>query len=303
MPDVRSVSAVGTPAESPPRETAASVVCWGTRGSVPTPGAQTVQFGGNTSCIEVRTRSGHRLIFDAGTGIIPLGHRLAVDPESPFELFLSHFHWDHLQGLPFFAPLLDPRATVRIHGPAESGAALEAILHVQMRRPFSPVSLQEMPARTEYLPFTSPRWTDGDVVVTAFPVRHPDHTHGFRIETADATLVYIPDNEPEWPDYPLVSSWPDTIAAFIHGADLLIHDAMFIDTEYETRHGWGHGTVGQAIQLATVAQVGQLVLFHHHPERTDEQLRNLERSIRGESPAKSNLVISVAAEGRELVLR
>jgi ribonuclease BN (tRNA processing enzyme) len=139
------------------------------------------------------------------------------------------------------------------------------------------------------------------VVVTPFPVRHPDRACGFRIELPDATIVYMPDNEPAWPDYPLLRSWKDTIAEFICGADLLIHDAMFTDSEYETRHGWGHGTTTHAIQLAEAAAVPHVMLFHHHPERTDTQLQILERSLQLQQRAASSTVaVAAAVEGQEI---
>lgn len=276
-------------------------MCWGTRGSVPSPGSRTVRYGGNTSCLEVRA-GGRRLIFDAGTGIIGLGHRLASDASlETIDLFLTHFHWDHIQGLPFFAPLRDPARTIRIHARPQGGATVEALLAVQMTRPFFPVALQEMPARIEYHDLDR-SWVDRELAVAAFPVRHPDHTCGLRLTVDGATIVYIPDNEPEYEQHARAVSL-EAIVDSAGAADLLLHGAMFTTAEYESRRGWGHGTVDQAIRLARAADARRLLLVHHHPDRTDEQIDAIVEVTRAESCESGRpLEVAAAAEGREILV-
>lgn len=288
---------------TPTREAkdAVRIVCWGTRGSVPSPGPGTVRYGGNTSCIEVRTDR-RRLIFDAGTGIIRAGHHLATDVTGePIEVFLTHFHWDHIQGLPFFMPLRDPAATIRIHARPPRGDKISDLLAVQMGAPFFPVTLQEMLARVEYHELDQRGWVDGNLAVMPFPVRHPNHTCGLRITAAGTTIVYIPDNEPESGRYP-EASWHDLVE-FASGADLLLHDAMFTTVEYDSRRGWGHGTFEQAVHFAQAADAGGLLMFHHHPDRTDEQIDAILESAQTQiRAAGSFLDVGAAVEGQEIVV-
>jgi phosphoribosyl 1,2-cyclic phosphodiesterase len=152
------------------------LICWGTRGSLPSPGPDTVRFGGRTSCIEVRAASGRSLVFDAGTGIVPLGERL-VRQHRPrhVDLFLTHFHSDHIQGLPFFAPLYDAAWSIRIHAVSPNGMSLEDLLAEQMREPFFPVALRDVPAHVEYRDLQNTAWVDGELRVVPFRVRHPSH--------------------------------------------------------------------------------------------------------------------------------
>jgi phosphoribosyl 1,2-cyclic phosphodiesterase len=302
----RQTERVATPRElvltpTPETKDAVRIVCWGARGSVPSPGPGTARYGGNTSCIEVRTDR-RRLIFDAGTGIIPAGHSLATDaPGEPIEVFLTHFHWDHIQGLPFFMPLRDPAATIRIHATPPPNHRLSDLLAVQMGTPFFPVTLQEMPARIEYHELDRRGWVDGDLTVMPFPVRHPDHTSGLRITAAGTTVVYIPDNEPESESY-RGTSWNDLVE-FARRADILLHDAMFTRAEYDSRRGWGHGTFEQAVHFAQAAGTDRLLMFHHHPDRTDEQIDAILESVQTQSRiVGSSLEVAAAVEGQEIVV-
>lgn len=280
-----------------------TIICRGTRGSVPRPGNETVRFGGNTSCVEVR--AGDRLlVFDAGTGIIPLGASLPSGPGAPpIDLFLTHFHWDHIQGLPFFAPLRDPHALIRIHAEPQDGVDVDALLAGQMRAPYFPVELGAMPARLEFHPLHGLTWSDGDIAVAPFRTRHPTHTCAFRITYRGTTVVYMPDDEPAHRGYPLPVTWEEDAVEFVRGADILMHDAMFTAAEYEERRGWGHGTFEQAVRFAHAASVRRLLLFHHHPDRTDAQLDVIVERLRRDARAAGiTLEIDAAVEGLEIVL-
>ncbi|CAN5877200.1 MBL fold metallo-hydrolase [soil metagenome] len=283
---------------------ALTVVCWGTRGSVPSPGPDTIRHGGNTSCVEIRTDDGRSLIFDAGTGIIPLARHLADDAGAPvLNLFLTHFHWDHIQGLPFFPPLREPAAILHIHGEPQDGVGVGALLRAQMRAPYFPVPLQQMPARIEYHELHGRAWRDDGVSVIPFRVRHAGYTCGFRIEYRGASVVYIPDNEMEGTVDALPASWEDDIIAFVGGADVLLHDAMFTADEYGSRRGWGHGTCEQAVRLARQADVRRLLLFHHRPERSDAELDDIVGAHQNRARAEgADLVIEAAVERREIVV-
>jgi phosphoribosyl 1,2-cyclic phosphodiesterase len=277
------------------------IVCWGPRGSAPSPSAETVRFGGHTCCIEVRADSGRSLVFDAGSGIAPLGRYLAAHSAMrEVDLFLTHYHWDHIQGLPFFEPLHNPAWTVRIHGEPVDGMSVEALLSVQMAAPFFPLGLQQVFAGVEYFHIENRAWNDAQFEVTPFRVRHPGHTYAFRIRCDGATVVYMPDNEPAFRGFDLGDSWEADLVEFLRGADLLLHDGMYTEAEYASRHGWGHGTFEQAVALAEAALVPQLLLFHHAPHRQDDELHLIVGRLRREREAAGVYVdIDAAAQGRE----
>jgi phosphoribosyl 1,2-cyclic phosphodiesterase len=273
------------------------VCCRGTRGSIPVPGPQTVRFGGNTSCVEVHT-PGARLILDAGTGIRSLGAELGTEAAAaPLHILLSHHHWDHIQGLPFFAPLYDAACSVSIHSPETSLARRAAPLDVQLSPMMFPVSAGEL-AATLHFPEPAATCEIGDATVRSYLASHAVPTRGFRIECRGLAVVYFPDNELETGDTDHGRGWYDGLVEFIAGADLLIHDAMFTDDEYAERKGWGHSTMRQAVQLAARAAVSRLWLFHHAPDRTDAQLVELAADFADARP----LVVELAEERRRLRL-
>ena len=255
-----------------------SVRFWGVRGSIPTPETGHLGVGGNTACVEVRAADGSRLILDAGTGLRALGYQLAAEAAGgPQEVHiaLSHFHWDHLQGLPFFAPLYTPGQTVRFYA-ATGDDHLQNLLRGQMRHPYFPVPFVDVAAVTETV-----RVRDGEpfevgpMTVRPFPVHHPQGAHGYRIECDGAVLVYATD-------YEHGSAVHDAgLREVAAGADLLISDAQYTPEEYGLREGWGHTTWERAAALATEAGVGRLALFHHDPAHDDAALDHICSLARG----------------------
>lgn len=275
--------------------------CWGTRGSVPSPGPNTTGYGGNTSCLEVKTGAGARYIFDAGSGIRPLGQRLGA---LEADLFLTHFHWDHIQGLPFFMPLYNPASRLRVHGARQGDTDIQTLIAGQMGPIYFPIPFQAVSADLRFHHLNGAAWESGDVRVRSMRVRHPGFTHGYRIESRGASIAYIPDNELFGGSYTLdqKATYADLVE-FLGGVDLLFHDAMFTDAEYSGHEGWGHSTFTQAIQLAQDAGVKKLLLFHHAPERTDAELTQIVQELRDDSARHSSgLEIDIAAEGVELLV-
>jgi phosphoribosyl 1,2-cyclic phosphodiesterase len=243
---------------------------WGVRGSIPTPVAENLGFGGNTSCLTIRYADQPLLIFDAGTGIRVLGNTLP-EPAS-VHLFLTHFHWDHIQGLPYFAPIYNPSSDITIHSNAEP-ADLERILSLQMQPPYYPVATQ---ARISYKQNAPMATRIGDVVIRPFPLHHPNGATGYRIESPEKSIVYASDHEHGNAAHDAV------LRTAAYQADILIYDAQYTPDEYEHRRGWGHSTWREAVHLAREAQVKQLILFHHDPMRTDRQLEAIVRDAQAE---------------------
>ena len=275
-----------------------TATCWGTRGSIPTPGPSTLRYGGNTSCLEVAV-GGRRYLFDAGTGIRAFSRSLHEGPAEA-ELFLSHFHWDHIQGFPFWGQLYQADSRIRVHGPPQNGAGVAGVLGGIMAPSYFPVPLDALSAGVEFTDVDERPWSDGEVEVTALRVSHPGYTCGYRLRTEGGSVAYVPDNE-------LAAMPPELYRRtvdFVSGVDLLFHDAMCRDDEYDRYRGWGHSSIGQAIRLAEDAGARRLLLFHHSPERADDELDALLARLREELAARgSALRLDAAAEGESLAPR
>ncbi len=249
---------------------------WGCRGSLATPGADTVRYGGNTSCVEVRLESGHLLILDAGTGIRPLGASMDGESFDELHIFLTHLHLDHLQGLGFFRPLFRPGADIHVWGPASPVQSLADRIAIYLSPPLFPVRLADIPARITFHDAPEQGVTIGSATVSAASVAHQGPTVGYRIEEDGRTLAYLPDHEPSL-GVELAQQPPSWISGHqvAHGADVLFHDAQYGDDEYPNHIGWGHSSIEHVMGFATKADVDRVILFHHDPYHTDDELEQL----------------------------
>lgn len=256
------------------------VVLWGTRGSLPTPGPETMRYGGNTSCVEVRAGE-QLLILDAGTGIRRLGGTIEPEVER-IDILLTHLHMDHIQGLGFFDPLFRPGLEVHLWGPSSSTLSLYERLTRYLSPPLFPVRLRDLDCKLElHDVLLHPEFRIGEVEVRSQLVCHPGPTVGYRIESGGASLAYLPDHEPALgaADFPRDPEWISGID-LAEGADLLIHDAQFSAEEYDASVGWGHSSIQQALAFAMVAGVRELVPFHHDPNHSDALLDRLYEDVR-----------------------
>lgn len=256
------------------------VTVWGARGSIATPGAATARYGGNTPCLSVETvdgAQGRLVVLDAGTGIRALGKRLIGTGEDPVtaDLLVTHTHWDHIQGLPFFAPLFGAGNRVRIVGPPQGDVSLERILRDQMNPVVFPVPLDELAAELTVEHVEPGRFDIDGFRVEAFRLRHPGMTLGYRLTPTGggASMAYVTDNElGPGGDYAVEAGWREKLVDFLAGADVLIHDAMYSAAELDQHSGWGHSSHLESVALASEAGVQQLVLFHHRPEHDDTDM-------------------------------
>lgn len=268
---------------------------WGVRGSTPTPQAENMRYGGNTSCVEVRL--GDRIyIFDCGTGFRVLGQQLEHEAKGRAihaHVFVSHFHWDHIQGLPFFRPLYQgPDNRFDFHCSSRT-RGLQQVLSEQMASPYFPVGLQEMKAQQKFHEIQSGRIAieDGVHLQTAW-LNHPQGSMGFRLETKDGIFVYATDNEPGDPDF------DKAVRKLAEGADVLVYDAQYLPEEYEARRrGWGHSHWREAVNVVMESGAKELVLFHHDPDHTDAVIDKVLLDARNHYPK-----VRAASEGMEIRL-
>lgn len=263
----------------------------------------TAGYGGNTSCIEI-VASERRFIFDAGSGIRLLGEHLLQQDQQPVraEVFLTHFHWDHIQGLPFFGPLYNPDTRIRVHGAKQGDIEIQTLIAGQMGPIYFPVPFETVAAHMEFVHLTGDAWHEPDVEVDSIRVRHPANTYGYRIRNRGSSVAYVPDNELVGGSYPLQAKETySQLVEFLGDVDVLFHDAMFTDEEYARRVGWGHSTFKQTVKLAEDAGVKKLYLFHHAPERSDADLSAIVEELRDDIARRgSSLEVGVAAEGEDL---
>jgi phosphoribosyl 1,2-cyclic phosphodiesterase len=266
---------------------------WGCRGSVPTPGHDTVRYGGNTSCVEVSLDDGTILVLDAGTGIRRLGAELLDRGARHVNLLLTHLHLDHVEGLRFFGPLWDEDIAVDIWGPPSPLLSLRERIARSFSPPLFPVELCDVPARVRFHDLPRQRWTVEGASLAADLVVHPGPTVGIRIETATSSFAYVPDHEPALcgPIGDRSTDWLSG-ASIAGGVDMLFHDAQYFEDEYEQRIGWGHSSVADAVAFTRAVGARRVLLFHHEPMHTDDSLERLEaraRSLSGSDEARPAL--------------
>ena len=251
---------------------------FGVRGSMPSAGSNTHIFGGNTSCVYIEQNNGKDLILDSGTGIVELGTRL-LETQSPINILLTHNHWDHIQGFPFFKPIYQPNRDITIAvGNVDDKKSQDAILK-QMSGSYFPVCYQDLPANiTLNTDLSSQKqFTLNGFLVSTAPLNHPGGGTAYCIKADEKKVAYVTDNELNPPEIAKtsISKWVN----FIEGADLLIHDAQFIDADLPLKHGWGHSTIDQVAELAIKASIKNVVIISHDPSRTDEQLSAIEKYL------------------------
>jgi phosphoribosyl 1,2-cyclic phosphodiesterase len=268
---------------------------WGVRGSTPTPQAENMRYGGNTSCVEVRV--GEQLyIFDCGTGFRVLGQQLRDEfgeKKLPLSahVFVSHFHWDHIQGIPFFRPLYDRADSQFLFHCSSRTRSLKQVMDEQMASPYFPVNLSQMQAQQKFYDIDSGRLNLEDgVQIQASWLNHPQGCMGFRMETKDGVLVYATDNEPG------DAAFDKSVRKLAEGADVLIYDAQYLPEEYAAeKRGWGHSHWREAVNVVMESGAKELVLFHHDPDHTDVIIDKIVHDARNYYPK-----VRAAAEGMEI---
>jgi phosphoribosyl 1,2-cyclic phosphodiesterase/ActR/RegA family two-component response regulator len=300
----------------PPR-----IKLWGVRGSLPVPGPATIRYGGNTSCVEVRA-DGEVIVLDAGTGIRALG--LALEKELgpgtiKLTLLITHTHWDHIQGLPFFSPAYNGKNLIRILGYEGARAGLGTILAGQMETPFFPVSLHQLPSHLAIQELKDMEFHIGRVKVQAKFANHPGICAGYRLFTSAGSIAYMPDNEPYEPlkmqlatqngiDGNEARDFADTERAkmveFLRDCEVAILDAQYTDEEYKGHIGWGHSSLSSVVELALDANVKRVLLFHHDPSHDDDMIdRMVEQARELVRKSGKTMVIEGAREGAEMLLK
>lgn len=285
---------------------------WGVRGSIASPGPHTVRYGGNTTCIEIRTDNNELIILDAGTGIFPLSQTLLAEMPITANVLITHSHWDHIQGLPFFIPNFIPGNTLRLHGGFDpvSGKGVEQVMSVQLQYSYFPVREEEMKGRIEYVTLTPGEPIQvGSATVTPCLLNHPVVDFGYRIDCNGKSVFFTGDHEPPYNIYDpqdegyvayqsLVDEKNRAIVEAIRGVDVLIADTSYTAEEYPAKKGWGHGTFGTSIDLAQQAGVKVLFCTHHEPTRSDDALEiAFARALSQHGTSSPELDIRLAREG------
>lgn len=281
---------------------------WGTRGSIATPGGATVRYGGNTSCVEVTSDLGTTILIDAGTGANALGKALMDQGRGMRgHILISHTHWDHIQGLPFFAPLFAAGAEWHVYGPRTPDQSIRDVLAAQMDYAYFPVALNAFAAKVHYHEIVEGGFSIEDIRITTQYLNHPALTVGYRLEADGAAVVYASDHEPHdrnaGEGHAEAGDGSDAAhVEFLRDADLVIHDAQYTAAEYPAKHGWGHSTIEYAVDVATAANVKTLALYHHDPSRGDDAVDALIAVARARV-GNGDLNVVGAAEGSAIELR
>ncbi len=285
---------------------------WGVRGSIASPGPKTVRYGGNTTCIEIRTDNNELLVLDAGTGIFPLSQTLLAELPVTANVLISHSHWDHIQGLPFFIPNFIPGNTLRLHGGFDpvSGKGVEQVMSVQLQYSYFPVREAEMKARIEYVTLKPGETVEiGSAKVTPVLLSHPVIDFGYRIECNGKSVFFTGDHEPPYNIYEpgdegyaeyqtFVDEKTLAIEDAIRDVDVFIADCSYTDEEYPAKKGWGHGTFSSSIATAKAAGAKLLFCTHHEPTRSDDALEAVfATALAANATSVQGLDVRLAREG------
>lgn len=257
---------------------------WGCRGTIPTPGPETIRYGGDTSCVAVETAEGGLVILDCGSGIRRLGATLLPEPPAAIDILLTHMHLDHVTGLGFFAPLFMNK-TLRIWGPRLGDVPLADRLAAYLGPPLFPMLFSDIPVTLEVTEVEQDTWQMGGLTVTSALVKHPGGALGYRLEEGGKSLVYIPDNE--------LGLDPDAGVELATGADVLFHDSQYTAAEYPGKVGWGHSSVPDFAEFVRRTEPGRALMFHHDPVHGDAMLEEM----RDEAARLAGREIEIAAEG------
>jgi phosphoribosyl 1,2-cyclic phosphodiesterase len=296
---------------------------WGVRGSIPTPGSSTLIYGGNTPCVEIKFAEGPLFILDAGTGIRELGKNLVkVKQAVKAYIFISHFHWDHIQGLPFFRPAFNPNNDFTILGSDDAAIKLDQIISFQMDPTYFPITIEDMLANIKFRSIREENLEIEGVDIQTIYLNHPGYALGFRFSFKGKSLIYISDNEPfhyksqsnEIDGESESDNLEDLFDSFIENkdknlinfcknADILIHDTQFFPDEYKEKVTWGHSPFNYTVDLAIKSKVKNLILFHHDPDHDDDNINRIQ-SLSQELIQKSKqmIVCQAAREGMELIV-
>ncbi len=252
--------------------------CWGSRGSIAVSGKEYLKYGGDTACVEVVGKNNDLLILDAGTGIRRLGNELIKRRRHNIHLLLTHAHWDHLSGFPFFKPIYNTKFDIKVYGPQETQASLKRIVSKTMASPYFPVELDEISADISFLGMGNKGYSIGSFNITSIPISHPNEGVGYRVEEGGRSFVFLTDNELKF-THPTGATYGEYVE-FVRGADVLFHDAEFKRPEYKKTKGWGHSVFTDTVALALDAGVKSLGLFHHNQERTDKGVDEIVKEAR-----------------------
>ena len=297
------------------KQMALTVRFWGTRGGIPTPGPETIRYGGNTPCVEVRVGDTN-IIFDAGTGVRGLGLDI-LEREGPFvgHLFIGHCHWDHIQGFPFFAPAYVPGNQLTVYGSQGSGRGIREVLEGQMAHDFFPVEIKEMGADVQFIDLEQGSFDIDDCTITTLHLNHPGLSMAVRVDHDGRSVAYSSDSEPfreilgrqNFPsDSPMaayIDELDERVVEFARGADLLIMDGQYTADEYPAKLGWGHASMNDAAEVGRRAEVKRVAVYHHDPLHDDDYLDTQRDRLQAMlTEAGSSTEVVFAAEGLELEL-
>jgi len=273
------------------------IIYWGTRGSIPSPGRDTVVYGGNTPCVEVRLKDKTEIIIDAGSGIRKLGDKLLKEKIKEIHLFITHSHWDHIQGFPFFVPAYIKGYKIHIYGASPTFGRLIKVLSGQMKFLYFPVEFHNLASAIDYRKINKGGIDIGGIHITVIRTNHPLETHAFKFQEGNKTFVFMTDNELDSQDIATIPIKEHL--KFVEGADILVHDAQYLKKEIPLHKNWGHSSWESAVAFANKAGVKNLYLFHHDPNRTDKEINLIVKKAKERS--KKTKVFG-AKEGKSLIL-